>query len=369
MMHYRGYGYGNYYSNYEGYGYGYSYGHSPYGHRSIVVNHNDCVGGCPNRAFCDYGICRCREGYEARFGRCYENFGNVYNSRRDEFNRRVGPGFDHEKPCQANRECGIIDMNMICSLQKTCACRPDMKWNSETGECQIFMDVDCSDIDVNSEPATAVSDSSVTTMKPETDGDAEFVEVLEDKNITDLTANDTLKDSGLVKLDINKTTEVELKTEFCREVSQIAGRFERQTRYEVVSRRPVSGAGGQGTQVGAIVALIILVLIPICCCCAYKIKDKISGGSQRGGGSSSSSVKGGNDNGNQTGHNPYQMPMQQAQPMQPPPAPMMEEAPAAPGPAVPPPDAGSNLPVYGQPAAPLPYSVNPAAAAPAPAAA
>ena len=48
MMHYRGYGYGNYYSNYEGYGYGYSYGNSPYGHRTIVVNHNDCVGGCPN---------------------------------------------------------------------------------------------------------------------------------------------------------------------------------------------------------------------------------------------------------------------------------------------------------------------------------
>ena len=115
---------------------------------------------------------------------------------------------------------------MICSLQKTCTCRPDMKWNSETGECQIFMDVDCSDIDVNSEPATAVSDSSATTTKPETDGDAEFVEVLEDKNITDLTANDTLKDSGLVKLDVNNTTEVELKTEFCREVSQIAGRFE-----------------------------------------------------------------------------------------------------------------------------------------------
>ena len=101
-----------------------------------------------------------------------------------------------------------------------------MKWNTETGECQIFMDVDCSDIDVKSEPATAGSNSPATTVNPETDADAKFVEVLEDKNITDLTATDTLKDSSLVKLNISKTTEVELKTEFCREVSQIAGRFE-----------------------------------------------------------------------------------------------------------------------------------------------
>ena len=49
----------------------------------------------------------------------------------------------------------------------------------------------------------------------------------------------------------------------------------------------------------------------------------------------------------------------------------MEVAPAVPpaaaGPVVPPPDPGSNLPVYGEAAAPLPYAVNPTAAAPAPA--
>ena len=49
--------------------------------------------------------------------------------------------------------------------------------------------------------------------------------------------------------------------------------------------------------------------------------------------------------------------------MQLPPALMMEVAPAVPGSAVPPADPGSNLPVYGQAAAPLPYSMNPAAAA------
>ena len=52
------------------------------------------------------------------------------------------------------------------------------------------------------------------------------VEFVEGKNITDLTANDTLKDSGLTKLDINTNSEADLKAEFCREVSQIAGRYE-----------------------------------------------------------------------------------------------------------------------------------------------
>ena len=50
MMHYRGYGYGNYYGGYGSHGYGYGFGHSPYGHRTLVVNHNSCIGGCPNQA-------------------------------------------------------------------------------------------------------------------------------------------------------------------------------------------------------------------------------------------------------------------------------------------------------------------------------
>ncbi len=60
-------------------GYEMGYRLNPYGR--VVVNAQDCVGGCPNQAFCDYGICRCREGFEARFGACYQDFGSVYNQR------------------------------------------------------------------------------------------------------------------------------------------------------------------------------------------------------------------------------------------------------------------------------------------------
>ena len=84
----------------------------------------------------------------------------------------------------------------------------------------------------------------------------------------------------------------------------------------------------------------------------------------------SSAKGGGNDAGvgvgGPTGFNPYQMPLQEAAP---PPQVAMEVAPAVPpaaaGPVVPPPDPGSKLPAYGEAAAPLPYSVNPTAAAPA----
>lgn len=80
MMYYKammGGGYGGYG------GYGMGYGYSPYGihGQSILVNAHDCVGGCPMQAFCDMGICRCREGYEARFGSCYQNFNSIYNTK------------------------------------------------------------------------------------------------------------------------------------------------------------------------------------------------------------------------------------------------------------------------------------------------
>ena len=36
-----------------------------------------------------------------------------------------------------------------------CECRRDMRWNSAEGECQIFLDVDCSRITYDTRPSTA----------------------------------------------------------------------------------------------------------------------------------------------------------------------------------------------------------------------
>lgn len=137
MMSYGGYGGFGGYGGYGGFGSG--LGYSPYG-RSILINAHDCVGGCPMQAFCDYGICRCREGFEARFGSCHQNFGAEYNNKRLEYDRRTTASFNPYKPCSNHGECRIIDMNMIClPTNGTCQCRHDMKWNREVGECQIFM--------------------------------------------------------------------------------------------------------------------------------------------------------------------------------------------------------------------------------------
>ena len=66
-MMYQGGGYG-----YGGMHGGYGYGYSPYGmgggRRGMLLQDEfDCIGGCPMNAFCDYGICRCRTGYDARY--------------------------------------------------------------------------------------------------------------------------------------------------------------------------------------------------------------------------------------------------------------------------------------------------------------
>ena len=42
--------------------------------------------------------------------------------------------------------CKEVDMNMECD-EGTCQCRDEMKWNEEALECQIFMDVNCTDVD------------------------------------------------------------------------------------------------------------------------------------------------------------------------------------------------------------------------------
>ena len=129
---------------------------------------------------------------------------------REEFNRR-----DPHQPCKEHWVCGQIDMNLICS-KKLCSCRTGMKWNNETAECQLFIDVDCPKVEG-------------TTGNEEIDDALEFIGT---RNIPQLTATDTMKDSGLSQMDVNITSKADLKNEFCREIWQIAERFE-------ASKRPI----------------------------------------------------------------------------------------------------------------------------------
>ena len=110
------------------------------GHRRKLIFHLFFIFlGCPSNAFCDYGICRCDSGYDARYGSCWNSM-DSFNANQESWNRRQMPGFNPHISCSAHSQCRNVDMNMICNdKNSTCQCRETMQWNDEALECQIFI--------------------------------------------------------------------------------------------------------------------------------------------------------------------------------------------------------------------------------------
>jgi len=109
---------------------------------------NQCLGGCPTNAQCEWGICECKEGFQRAWGGCHN-----LNSSLPE------PPMPQTQTdsCQTSQDCFQRDMNLVCrddGEEKTCQCREDMRWNNKAFECQIFLDVDCSHLNYS----TPVSD-------------------------------------------------------------------------------------------------------------------------------------------------------------------------------------------------------------------
>jgi len=74
--------------------------------------------------------------------------------------------FDPFVTCSETSSCAKMDMNLVCNTNLTtggnlgkCQCRQDMKWNAEAGECQLFLDVDCSSITYESQPSKTILDA------------------------------------------------------------------------------------------------------------------------------------------------------------------------------------------------------------------
>merc|ERR1711899_216539 len=78
---------------YGGYGYGYG-GYGGYG--GFYNRPHGCFGGCPIGAFCDFGMCRCQGGYEARYGSCF-NSRDSFNGRS--WDQRQSTNFDPHVSC------------------------------------------------------------------------------------------------------------------------------------------------------------------------------------------------------------------------------------------------------------------------------
>jgi len=115
---------------------------------------NTCIGGCPMNSHCEWGFCECNAGSTRRYGRCESNWANIPPRPSS---------FDPFQTCSTTATCMAMDMNLICNTELTtqgnigkCECRRDMKWNSQTGECQIYMDVDCSRITYETPPSPAI---------------------------------------------------------------------------------------------------------------------------------------------------------------------------------------------------------------------
>ncbi len=171
-------------------------------------------------------------GIEKKYSKGKSSFYLIHACRRSEFENRFSSIFEPNVTCAENKTCTAIDMNMNCDKEtKTCACNMDMRWNNETAECQVYIDVDCSGFQFN-ETAMNTTKETLNNTARDDDGIKEAVKFVEDKKLQEVNANDTLKDSALAEIDVDRTTEDELDEEFCREVYEAEKRF--QVRFIIV---------------------------------------------------------------------------------------------------------------------------------------
>jgi len=263
------------------------------GYYNNYYSNNRCFGGCPYAAHCEWGFCECNRGFEKRYGRCEQDWGNQQGRPAN---------FDPFVQCMDSTSCQRMDMNLICNTNLTmqaggkCECRQDMKWNTASSECQLFIDVDCSSITYDTKPSPVILEAVNKTLdkiaennKTETAGvelettpvNGTDPESLKPENATiSMAPNETLSNSLLSSIDPNTTSEADLKEAFCRDIDSFSFEFAEPQRQNQNYRPTNSGPRGSvGSIIGTIVAILIFfALCCVCCiCCAFKgAKDKLS---------------------------------------------------------------------------------------------
>jgi len=196
---------------------------------------NTCIGGCPINSHCEWGLCECNGGSTRRYGRCEKNWPTNTPPRPQ--------NFDPFQTCSDSSTCQALDMNLICNTNLTtqgtigkCECRRDMRWNAEGGECQLYLDVDCSSITYETQPSAgilAAVDRANTAMA----GLNAPANTLAEDEIRTETNQETLQKSLLSYMGDNPSQN-DLKEAFCRDIDAYSFEFEPQN--PVV---PVAGGG------------------------------------------------------------------------------------------------------------------------------
>jgi len=194
---------------------------------------NVCLFGCGLNAHCEWGFCECNAGTIRKYGRCVDAYSaNTLPARPQTF--------DPFKTCTESSTCMKMDMNLVCNTNLTiqgtgkCECRRDMKWNKESGECQIYMDVDCSSITYETKPSPVIM-TAVEKANKEMEENllGEVVPLGRTES-----ANESLSNSLLTRVDTKTATDDELKEAFCRDIDSFSFEMQPRKAEPVVDERP-----------------------------------------------------------------------------------------------------------------------------------
>ena len=184
---------------------------------------NICIGGCPFASFCDSGICRCHEHFEERYGNCWIKLTDFTGV---DWSSRLSTKFQPHSTCNTHHECINIDMNMICSkLTKNCVCRENMRWNEDVLECQVFIDVDCSEDIKNQSTNNTNKDILLLPSKSSSATLRKYKLWLRSRPISSLSPLVTLDQSNILSIDLRNVEQEAVQKIFCREISSISRRY------------------------------------------------------------------------------------------------------------------------------------------------
>jgi hypothetical protein len=194
---------------------------------------NVCFSGCPLNSHCEWGFCECNAGSTRKYGRCVDNWSAQSLPARPS-------SFDPFKACTDSSTCMSVDMNLICNTNLTmqgsgkCECRNDMRWNKESGECLIFMDVDCSSITYETKPSEVIL-TAVEKAKKEMEQNllGEVVPLGRTES-----ANESLSNSLLTKMDTKSASDAELKEAFCRDIDSFSFEMQPPKAEPLIDERP-----------------------------------------------------------------------------------------------------------------------------------
>merc|ERR1711936_463841 len=116
-------------------------------------------------------------------------------------------------------------------------CRRDMRWNKESGECQIYMDVDCSSITYDTKPSPTILSAVEKAQKAMEENPNLIGEVIPPLDRTE-TKNESLSNSLLTKLDTSKASDDELKEAFCRDIDSFSFDMQEKKAEPLIDERP-----------------------------------------------------------------------------------------------------------------------------------